>query len=67
MESPKLPLQLRYMNILLAPIGPVIIYYLGWYGLPLVFYLALQNSLLKRTRFGGYDTSNVPETQEKAM
>lgn len=61
------PLQLRYLQILIGSAFPVIVYYLGWYSLPLVVFLVFQNSILKRTRFGGYDTHNIPETQEKEV
>ena len=54
-------LQWKYSFILLTSITPIIIYVAGWYSLPLAIFVFLQNSLLKRTRFGGYDTDNVPE------
>ena len=62
-----MPLQLKYAHILLAPLAPIIIYYLGWYSLPLAIYAFFNNSLLKGTRFGGYDTSNVDEAMEKSV
>jgi alkane 1-monooxygenase len=59
-----MPLQLKYSVILLTSIAPIIIYYAGWYSLPLAIFVFFQNSLLKGTRFGGYDTTNVPAELE---
>lgn len=67
MTNTKVPLQFKYAHILLAPMTPLIIYYLEWYSLPIAIYAFFMNSLLKGTRFGGYDTSNVPETFEKSV
>jgi len=60
-----MPLQFKYAHILLAPLTPIVVYYLEWYSLPFVIYALFQNSLLKGTRWGGYDTENVPEEKEK--
>lgn len=62
-----MPLQFKYAHILLAPITPIVVYYLGWYSLPFVIYALFQNSLFKGTRWGGYDTTNVPEVNEKKV
>ncbi len=62
-----MPLQLRYAQILISPVIVPIIYYLDWYSLPFAIYAFFANSILKGTRWGGYDTKNVSQEDEKAV